>query len=228
MVEPVLFGAAYSVYTRIARLALLEKRVKHRFEEIDIFAADGPPAAYLERQPFGRIPAFEHDGFELYQTAAICRYVDEAFSGPSLQPGNPRARARVAQLVGILDSYAYRPMVWGIFVERQSKPQRGETPDEAAIAEALVRADLCLSTLKKFMGEGEWFGGKGVDLSLADLHAAPMIAYLQATPEGAELLARYPSLAVWWGRISRRPAMLATPWPMIADPAAEQSARVPK
>ena len=42
MSEPVLYGAAYSVYVRSARLALAEKGVAYRLQEVDIFAEDGP------------------------------------------------------------------------------------------------------------------------------------------------------------------------------------------
>src|SRR5215475_16098998 len=99
MSEPILFGAAYSVYVRAARLALAEKQVPYRLVEVDIFAPDGPPADYLERHPFQRIPAFEHDGFRLYETGAITGYIDDAFAGPSLMPSAPRARARVNQII---------------------------------------------------------------------------------------------------------------------------------
>ena len=68
-----LFGAAYSVYVRTARLVLAEKSLTYEFREVDVFAADGPPKEYLERQPFGRIPALEHAGFRLYETGAIIR-----------------------------------------------------------------------------------------------------------------------------------------------------------
>ena len=57
--DVIVFGAAYSVYVRIVRLALEEKGVPYRLVEVDIFAKDGPPSDYLERQPFGRIPAIE-------------------------------------------------------------------------------------------------------------------------------------------------------------------------
>jgi hypothetical protein len=55
-----LYGAEYSVYTRIARLALKEKGVDYSFEQVDIFAEGGPPEGYLKRHPFNRIPAFMH------------------------------------------------------------------------------------------------------------------------------------------------------------------------
>jgi glutathione S-transferase len=33
----------------------------------------------MTRHPFGKIPAFEHAGFRLYEAGAITRYVDGAF-----------------------------------------------------------------------------------------------------------------------------------------------------
>ncbi len=125
MAEPVVFGAAYSVYVRAVRLALVEKGVPYRLEEVDIFADGGPPPGYLERHPFARIPAFEHDGVRLYEASAISLYIDAAFEGPPLMPAEVRARARVHQLLGILDNYAYRTLVWDVFVERVSVPQEG-------------------------------------------------------------------------------------------------------
>ncbi|TIV14765.1 MAG: glutathione S-transferase family protein, partial [Mesorhizobium sp.] len=81
MAKPILYGADYSVYVRIARMTLEEKGIGYELAPLDIFAADGIPAWYLEHHPFGRIPAFEHDGFRLFETGAIARYVDEAFDG---------------------------------------------------------------------------------------------------------------------------------------------------
>ena len=147
MSDPILFGASYSVYARIARLALIEKGVAFRFEEIDIFG--DVPADYLQRHPFKRIPAFEHDGLRLYETAAITRYVDEGFEGPALQPEDPRERARMAQAIGVIDQYLYWPAVRVVYVQRIGRPAEGETSDEAAIAAALPEAERALGALEQ-------------------------------------------------------------------------------
>ena len=48
-----LYGAEYSVYTRIARLVLEECSVSYSLLEVDIFGAeDELPADYLRRHPF--------------------------------------------------------------------------------------------------------------------------------------------------------------------------------
>jgi glutathione S-transferase len=213
MTEPILFGASYSVYVRAARLALEEKRVPYRLVEVDIFAADGPPADYLARHPFKRIPAFEHDGFRLYETGAITRYIDEAFAGPPLMPNTPRARARVNQIIGILDNYAYRPLIWDIFVERVRAPAQGRDADEAKIAAALPLAETCLRALAELAEpDGPLLTGKAV--SLADLHAAPMCAYFCMAKEGVALLSSQPRLGRWWQAMRERPSMTATRSPL--------------
>jgi glutathione S-transferase len=171
-----------------------------------VFASGGPPPSYRERHPFGRIPAFEHDGFRLYESGAIARYVDEAFAGPALQPREPKARARMNQVIGILDNYAYRTMVWDIFVERVRVPARGQRPDEQKIAAALPLAERCLAAIAALV-EGPYLVGPSP--TLADFHAAPMFAYFRIAPEGAAMLLRHAGIRAWWDRIAARPSVLA-------------------
>ncbi len=210
--KPILFGAAYSVYVRIARLVLAEKNVDYDLIEVDIFAPDGPPADYRERHPFLRIPAFEHGELRLYETGAIIRYIDGAYPTPPLQPTDLRDRARMDQAISILDNYAYRTMVWDIFVERVRAPQRGRAPDEARIAAALPRARTCLEALDRLRRGQPYLAGQA--LSLCDLYAAPMLAYFTMAPEGAALLAAVPGLAQWWQRLAPRASMAATRSPL--------------
>ena len=138
MGKPIIHGPAYSTYVRTTRMTLEEKGVVYDLREFDFM--QGMPEEDLKRHPFGKVPAFEHDGFMLYETAAIARYVDEAFDGPALQPADVRARARMAQIVGILDSYTYGPVVGQIVIQRLVVPMMNGTPDEAAITAALPAA----------------------------------------------------------------------------------------
>ncbi len=209
--DAIVFGAAYSVYVRIVRLALEEKGAPHRLEEVDIFAEGGPPTGYLARHPFARIPAFEHEGFRLFEAAAITRYVDEAFAGPALVPPDTRGRARMNQVIGLLDAYAYRAMVWDVYVERVVVPRKGGTSDEKKIAAGLKTAGTCLVALDDIMGGGDFLAGPAV--SLADIHAAPMFECLLDVPEGTALLDRQPPLGRWWARMAARPSMAATAVP---------------
>ncbi|MER8506499.1 glutathione S-transferase family protein [Mesorhizobium sp. M0199] len=204
MDKPVVYGADYSVYVRIVRLVLEEKGVGYELVPVDIFAADGIPGWYFEHQPFGRIPAFEHDGFRLYETGAIARYVAEAFDGPALQPVEARPRSRMNQITGLLDAYAYRAMVWDVAVERLEKTP----PDEAVIANGLRQARTALQALSSLKAEGPWL--LGTELTLADLHAAPIIGYFVKVAEGRKLLAEFADIQDWYVRIAARAGFAKT------------------
>ena len=142
-----LLGLRISVYTRIARLTLEEKSVDYQLEEVDVFADTGPPAEYLAHNPFGTIPCLMHGDLVLYETSAISRYVDETFPGPALQPSTSAQRARMNQVISILDCYTYRPMVWDVYVQRIVVAGGGGQPDESLIASALPTLQNVLQQL---------------------------------------------------------------------------------
>jgi glutathione S-transferase len=213
MIDPLLFGAAYSVYVRIVRLALMEKGIPYRLVEVDIFADGGPPPGYAERHPFHRIPAFEHGGFRLYETGAIARYIDEAFDGPALMPASAKDRGRVNQIISIVDNYAYPAMVWGIFIECVRAPLQGRAGDGAKIADALRKSAVCLDALEAIAEPGgSALLGNGV--TLADLYLAPVMRYFTMAEDGARLLHGRKRLAAWWAWMEQRSSMSATRSPM--------------
>lgn len=211
MPQPIVFGAIYSVYTRIACMALAEKGVDYRLEEIDIFADDGPPAGYLDRHPFARIPAFEHGDVRLFETAAICRYVDEAFDGPTLTPPDLATRALMAQTIGVLDSYAYRALVWDVFVEVIAKPQEGEATDRSRVEAGMKIAAVVTQLLDRQLQHSKHLAGDGV--SLADVHAWPIFDYFRQTPEGRDLIGGHDKLLAWTNAMAAREAAKATAFP---------------
>lgn len=69
MAPPIIYGPALSTYVRTVRLVLEEKAAEYQLIEIDILKGDHKSPEHLARHPFGRVPAFEHDGFTLYEPA---------------------------------------------------------------------------------------------------------------------------------------------------------------
>lgn len=204
----VLFGLERSVYTRIVRLVLEEKGIPYSLQEVEIFSPSGVPEEHLQRHPFGRIPALLAGDFALYETAAIAKFLDEAFLGPSLQPSGAAARARMNQIIGVLDSYAYRPLVWGVFVQRVSVPLSGGTSNEAEIANSMIAAGTCLRALAHLAEAGPFMVSP--NLSLADLHAYPILRCFSLAPEGRALLAEHPPLQAWFNVMRTRTSVQRT------------------
>lgn len=202
-----LYGYRYSVYARVARLALHEKGVGYAWSEVDPFA-ETVPQAYLDLHPFRRVPVLIHGDFALYETVAITRYVDEAFAGPALQPADAAARARMNQIISIADSYAYWPLVRQVFSHRVFRPAMGAPVDESQVSTGLAASARVLQALESLCPDTPFLTGN--DPSLADIHLAPMASYFALAPEGAELLARHTRLDAWRRRMAARAAMADT------------------
>ena len=154
------------------------------------------------------MPTVDHGSFRLYETQAILRYVDALFPKPALQPTQPRAIARMNQIIGINDWYLFPQVARIIVFNRIIGPALlGMRPDETAIAAAVPDARLCLGELDRLVDGQPFLAGE--HLTIADLMLAPQVYYLAATPEGAAIL-KATSLLSWLGRMNARPSMMAT------------------
>jgi glutathione S-transferase len=206
MAVPIVHGPAGSTYVRSVALTLEEKGVAYTLAGMPFGAQKEP--AHLARQPFAKVPAFEHDGFSLYETQAILRYIDRVFPGPALQPEDARQAARMNQLIGMVDAYGWPSCAAGILFNRLLAPRLGLPADEAAVAAALPRARIFLAESERLLADNEFLAGARI--SLADLMMAPIIAPLPMTPEGRELLAPHGRLTAWSGRMAGRDSMVKT------------------
>jgi glutathione S-transferase len=65
-----------------------------------------------------------------------------------------------------------------------------------------------LATLSRLKRPGPWLVAD--QLTLADLHAAPVFAYFLKSPEGAAMLASHSELANWWEAVSGLASFTAT------------------
>jgi glutathione S-transferase len=203
--EPIeLHGMDFSVYVRIARLALAEKGVEYRLVALNPFAED-PPDPNRDMHPFGKMPVFMHGKIRIIETQAIIRYIDEAFDGPPLLPSDALDRARQNQIIGICDSYLYRALVWGLFVEVLRKPVEGGETDPAVVEASLKTTDTAFSVIESLLA------GDGRDgVTLAELYLVPILDYGLRVPAASRLAAAYPRLRALWNRMRERPSVRET------------------
>ena len=203
-----------SPFARSVMAALEEKGAPWRLSPV----APGTmrSAEHLSRHPFGRVPVLDHDGFSLYETQAILRYLDRVLPTPALSPSDNRHLARMDRVMNINDWYLFHGVGDVIVFHRVIGPQlMGLTPDEAAIAAAMPKARTVFAELARLLGEQPFFAGDA--LSLADLLVAPGVAFFTATPEWAELGAPHANLVAWLTRMEARPSMKATTWERVTE-----------
>lgn len=205
MSQVTIYGIPGSPYVRIPMLACEEKGVAYTLVALGF--GDQKSPEHLARQPFGRVPAADIDGFQLFEAQAIIRYIDQVFEGPSLVPADAKAQARMNQVMGIVDCYVMPSLSAGIGFNRIVAPMVGRPVNEAAVQAAIPLARTCLKALEDILGGQPYFAGDRI--SLADIMAVAHLDMVPASPEGAELIAGSPLLA-WLDRMNARPGVAKT------------------
>ncbi|WP_187276988.1 glutathione S-transferase family protein [Phyllobacterium endophyticum] len=197
-----LYGTEESVYTRIVRLVLLAKQADFVLIEADPFEGGCLPDDYEIRHPFKRIPALEVDGVRLYETDAIVHYVDAVIDAPKLSPSGHLDNARMRQIMRIVDNYAYRPLVWGLYVPGYWRD--GLEPAR----EDIDKSRHVLGVIDDFLVSSPGAGFN--EMTLATFYLASVLAATDSVASGASLIDERPRLREWWNRIRTETVMLKT------------------
>lgn len=214
MPEFVVHTTPGSPYARAVMAALEEKGADWRLAALKPGTSRQEP--HLSRHPFGRMPVLDHGDFRLYETQAILRYLDRVLPQPALTPTDPKAAARMDQVMNVVDWYLFQGCGNIITFQRIVRPKLlGQPTDEAAILEAMPRGHVAFGELSRVLGEADWFGGDSV--SLADLMVAPHLDFFAQTPEWLELTAGHCNLAVWQMRVEKLTSLRATTWAKIKE-----------
>lgn len=214
MSEFVVHNIPGSPYGRAVLATLAEKNARYRLAPVAPGTLKSEP--HISRHPFGRVPVLEHDGFMIYETQAILRYLDRALPRPALTPADPKAAARMDQVMNICDWYLFQGVGNVIAFQRIVGPRlMGLTPDEAAITEAMPKARVVFRELSHLLGKKTYFAGE--DVSLADILVATQLDFLAMTPEWKLLTAETLNLVGWLDRMNGRASFKTTTWERVAE-----------
>lgn len=198
-----IYGPRFSSLVRSVRLYCMEKGL-----DVGVgMAVDGQHVplhspAHLALHPFGQVPVLLHDGNKVFETVAICRYLDRAFPDSSLEPEDAAARTLVDQwasaLITTVDTRLIRRYLLQVAGPRSAAPLDGD-----ALAQAEMAVDKTLAVLENELGERDFLCGERY--SLADALLTPMLDYLTRIP-GREWLAGRPGLMAYLQRLRQRPS----------------------
>lgn len=199
MSDLILYGYPASTFVRTVRMACAEKGVPYSLDAFESFEFQG--SVHRELHPFGKMPVMRHDEVVLFETLAICHYIDETFEGPSLTPEKLTDRCHMYQWISAINDAIYHGVVrkWIIPVLRkQDLTNEKRTQLRNAAREQLAMIDPHCG--------GDYLAGNSV--SLADLFMAPVLAYALQLDE--DLLAGSVNLGNIWLEISARNSFAAT------------------
>jgi glutathione S-transferase len=194
-------GVPFSAHTRKVIIAALEKGIP--YEIVPVIPLT-PPPGWQDLSALGLIPAIRDGDFSLADSSVICQYLDRAYPGATLYPGNARQFARVLWIEEFVDSGVSPHVLRGLLMQRVFAPKfLGKAPDEALIHISLTqmipaRFDYLESALN-----GEWFVADA--FSMADITVASILMNFHFARETLDS-ARYPKLARFLRRALTRPS----------------------
>ncbi|HEX6838280.1 MAG TPA: glutathione binding-like protein, partial [Polyangia bacterium] len=190
-------GHPMSTCTRKVLTTLAENQTEAQFEMVDLFKGAHKAPAYLAHQPFGQVPALEDDGFQIYESRAICRYIDGKSKG-AVTPGDAKSRAVMEQWISIETSNFTPSVMKFIYHHIFNNAQSQETLDAAT-----AQLEKVLDVMDKQLASQPFLAGSA--FSLADICFMPYIEYAMKTP-AATLFTSRPHVAKWWSTVSARPS----------------------
>lgn len=188
-------------FVQRAAILLLEKKVP--FERIDIDLA-AKPAWFLALSPLGKVPLLRvraDDDREtvLFESMAICEYLEESQPGPRLHPADALERATHRGWIEF--GSATLADAWAMLT----------TPDPAiaGIRQRALRDKL--ARLETALAPGGYFAGER--FSMVDAVFAPVFRYFDALGEtrleeiAPDLFAALPAVAAWRRALAQRPSV---------------------
>ena len=199
-----LYYASGSPFSWRVYLALEHKRAQFEPRLISFDKGEHKTREFLAMNPRHQVPVVADDGFSLYESGAIIEYIEERFpDGPSLFPGDVRARALVRQWMHETMSYLSpetEVLVHEIFYKADASSR-----NRAAIADARTKIAGELDRTERRL-TGEWLVGA---LSAADFTLYPLLAmfprFERREPELALAGLIGPKLRAWMDRIESLP-----------------------
>ncbi|HIC80389.1 MAG TPA: glutathione S-transferase family protein [Kiloniellaceae bacterium] len=191
-------GNCYKIQLLFSFLA-----IPYDLVHVDIMAGESRSAAFLEKNPNGRIPLLElDDGTFLPESNAILFYLAE---GSPFLPDDRLARARVLQWM-FFEQYSHEPYIavlrfWRIYANKtpEDEPQWGDKEQ---------RGYAALDVLERTLTGRDWLLEEALSKgpTIADI---ALYAYTHVADQGGFDLAGYPAVRAWLARMADRPGYVA-------------------
>ena len=169
------------------------------YERIDVggkFGGNDTPQ-YLAMNPNGLVPVIEDDGFVLYESNAIVRYLAAREEHEALWPAGLRRRADVDRWME-WQSTNFTPAMWGAFWMLVRTPP--EKRDPALVESSRVKSEKCAGVLDAHLASRRYLAGD--DFTVADIVAGCAAhRWLNLPLERAPR----PNLERWYAELKARP-----------------------
>ena len=159
----------------------------------------------MKRHPWGKIPVITFpEGFTLYESRAICRYLARKYDFPLLPQGSDVEAAALFDQAESSEILYFADPAGKIAFEKFAKKFMGLPPNEAVVSDALRSVEAFFDVAERLLQNKDYMAGN--DFTLADINYIPLVQRLFACGYGDVILSRK-SVSAWWDRCVTRPAI---------------------
>jgi glutathione S-transferase len=91
-----IYGLDFSPWVNRVRFTANQIGLEYDYVQVDLLNGEGQSTEYKQLHPAGKVPAIDDDGFVLFESGAICRYLATK-SDSSIYPDDVKTKAVVDQ-----------------------------------------------------------------------------------------------------------------------------------
>ena len=226
-----LYHHSESVCAQKVRLALAEKNLEWTSHYVALEKGEHRTEEFRKINPKEVVPVLIHNGRNIPESTVICEYIDEAFDGPALMPGDPYWRSRKRLWTKRVDEGLHYPHTYLLsfitafrhmsmahldseekiseYLDTIGNPKTRQLQeivltqgmDSEVFREAIAFYDAVLTDMDKALAENNWLAGNS--FSLADIGLVPYVHRL-ADLDMLFMCENRPAVIDWYERIKER------------------------
>ena len=185
-----IYGADLSTPVTKARFTANLLGMKYDYIRIDLRGGEHQKPEFLKLHPAGKIPVIDDDGFVLFESNAIIRYLAEKNKSP-LYPKDLKERVLVDQWIEFGSHHVGQAMSKVVF-NRLFAPMRKVPVDEQSLKDGLGFLDRFLPIIDNQLAKNKFLAGN--QLSLADIN---LLAILDPVEVAKIDLSKYKNIVKW-------------------------------
>ncbi len=198
-----IFGPEFSTFVRTVRLCCEEKGIAYTVGmEVSGQKIATKSEQHFAWHPYGKVPVLLVNGSPLFETGTICRYLDSAYDGAELLPGDAWQRALVDQASSEIALYHDDALIRKLVLQFYFPKGESGQVDMVAVDAAMPAARASILRLATMLGDHPFIAGE--HYSLADAMLLPILDYVAGLPVADKLFEGAEALNAYLGRLRER------------------------
>jgi glutathione S-transferase len=171
--------------------------IDHQWQLVNLREGEQKKEWFLKINPVGKVPAIDDDGFYLFESNSICRYLCDKHSS-ALYPKDVKKRATIDQWIDFV-SFQVGANFIPVVYNRLFAPLRGMPVNEKAITDGLESLKQYFPIIEKQLTRHKYIVSQ--EISLADVI---LLALLEPAEMAKIDFSAYPKLNAWRAELKKQ------------------------